>query len=233
MRHIIAAAAIALAGSAYTLSAVAEPTMAPREALAKALECSEANKELEASFTLNFRQLGSTWITHRYDASTKEWTFLSGSLDTLKKRGRQAFERLSQEVGQPGGLVPKDLQDTVSDLEYLSEESGAYLYSFTPIDRKGEKPMPEAMVDALVRRFAIDDETLCASALTMQATKPFKAGTMTKVESFAFAYHFEKAGGSQIPLLSGFTSASKGKSFFTSFEEDIEVTITDVVLLDQ
>jgi len=230
MKHFMAAAALALAGSTV---AVAEPNLEPGEVFAKALECSETNKDLKASFTLNFRRLNSTWVTHRYDAATQEWTFLSGNLDSLKKRGRLAFEKLSQEVGKTGGLVPKDLQDTVTNLEYLHDENGDHIYSFTPLAQKGEKSMPEAMVNALDRRFAIDSQSLCASALSMEATKPFKPGKMTNIDSFAFAYHFEQNGSSDIPLLSGFTSASKGKSFFASFEEDIEVTITDVVILDQ
>ena len=207
------------------------PSAQPEEVFRGVMRCSQENAELKASFTLNFRRLDSTWVSHRYDARTDEWTFLSGDIASLKKHGRQAFEQLSAKLGRPGGLVPQDLEHTVGPLEFLEVKDGAWVYTFLPSAIRGEKPMPADMVEALEKRFVVDPATGCAAALSMTATRSYKPGFLTRVDEFAFEHRFARVSGSDIPLLAGFTSRSKGTSLFSAYAEDKEATITDIEVI--
>jgi hypothetical protein len=203
----------------------------PQNVLEKAIACASENKNLRASFTLDFTRHGAS-VSHRYDARSEEWTFLSGQLNALKKDGRMSFEEVSQELGQTGGLVPKDISDTVESLTYLEETEDAFVYVFQPGAAEGEDPMPPAMVEALDRHFLVDKETLCMSGLSMISAKSFKPSAIVKIETFEFAYEFKKTAGSPIPLIAGFQSAATGSALFRDFDDETRVTISDVEVLE-
>lgn len=231
IKKTLAVLSVCLAPTLGVLGAKAQPDVSPAVTLEKALACVKDHNDLKASFTLHFRRLDSEWISHRYDAQTGEWTYLEGEIRTLKNDGRRAFENLSIKLGRPGGLVPEDLAETVMDLTWVGRTDKGLVYSFLPASRRGGKPMPPAMLEALDRRLVIDEETGCVTGLSMESTKPYKPGLMTRIDDYDFSYHFAKVPGADVPLLAGFTSRTKGKSFYSGFEEDMEATITDIQIL--
>lgn len=205
--------------------------LAPQDVLEKAIACAVENKDLAASFTLDFTRHGAS-VSHRYDARSEEWTFLSGKLNSLKKDGRKSFEEVSQTMGRKGGLVPKDISDTVESLTFLEETDEAFVYIFEPSAAEGEDPMPSAMVEALDRRFLVDKETLCMSGLSMVSAKGFKPSAIVKIDTFEFAYDFKRPDGSPIPLIAGFQSAATGSALFKAFDDETRVIISDVEIVE-
>lgn len=215
-----------------TLAATAPASALMPDALEQAISCSKKYKDLPASFTLTYAPSAASPVAARYDVETDQWTMVFGDPDALDREAADGFAGIKDEVGKRGGLVPQDVFATLNDLVLLEETEAFLVYSFTPGPDEDGDPMPEAMIEALDRRFVIDRASMCMSGMSMMSTMPFKPASVAKVDEFEFTYEFSQPEASPIPLLSTFRTRAKGSAMFQQFDDSVVVSISDVVIAE-
>lgn len=217
------------AAAQIPMKARAEAKQRP-EVLQKAIDCSKTYAELDASFTMTFLQSGQAPVSERYDAPSKRWTPVAGAASVLDSEAAEGFAEVKEDVGRPGGLVPEDIFEALTEPELIEETEDLLVYTFVPGAEEDEDPMPQGMVKVLQRRFVIDRATMCLAGMSMIAMRPFKPAPIVKLNKFEFAYEFNKPAGSPIPLVSEFRTIAKGRAMFRKFDESVTVQISDVVV---
>jgi hypothetical protein len=196
-----------------------------------AVACSEANSTLTASFTLSLQKDKLAPLAARYDAASDSWTMLEGDLEEVDKEVRTSFEKLQEDTGQPGGLVPDEIFDGIVAPQFVEETATGKIYSFKP-STEGEDAMPEKMVESIDGRFTLDKATGCLAAFSMKATKPFKPATIAKIDRFDMNYQLAKPTPEQIPLMAGFSTDVAGSAMFKKFSETTTIRVFDVDILE-
>ncbi len=203
----------------------------------RAFACAEEHKDLAASFTLTFERTGEHAVSARYNVGSDEWVPVEGVADGFgpdaEKDLVKAWDDMKERYGSVGGLVPRDIRTTITEPVFLEETQSEFIFSFVPGAGEDEKPMSDAMIAALERRFTVDRATSCMTGFSMISTGAFKPAPIATIEVFEFVLRLRSSAKSGIPLISSFRSSAKGKALFKAFDESSLVTISDVEILPE
>lgn len=200
----------------------------------QAVQCAAENASLVANFTLTFDRTGAPSIVGRYNVASDTWSTVPGrpqNLEDLDDEVVKAWADVQEEFGRKGALIPDDIAIRVTQPVLIEETDETRVYSFVPGAKEGDRTLSRAAIEALERRFVVDRASGCMTGLFLQSTRSFRPALLANIDYFDFIWTFAPLAGSPIPLIASFTSTAKGRALFKSFDEDTNVTISDVQLL--
>lgn len=219
--------AIAAATLSFAVPALANPFPKP---LDLAIAVAEYQRGLTASFTMRAIHPTEGVVVLRYNAPSRNWSVLEGSLEGISEDVRKELEHLQNQLSRPGELTYGGMRSGIWNPTLVEDNGSEYVYQ-AMMGQDGDREVPEEMREAVDAKLSVDKQQGHITRFSLRSRHAFKPAAAAKIDVMIVEQEYDRLPGGGPAVLTRLYNKAQGSAMFKQFNEEFTLEFYDYDVL--